>query len=156
MKERLGSHNGSKSSLDGIASLLVALIGPAVCALKIMIKRIQMNNDHRLRVTLLIVSLSIVMGCLGGCVTARKVDSSTMSKYEGFIHDGKTTKQEVLDRLGPAQSDYESGRIFIYHVYLQDDGRMTLDKKGTCHACVLVFDADNVLERHSLVKYGCP
>ncbi len=89
-------------------------------------------------------------------MTARKVDSSTMSKYEGFIQDGKTTKQEVLDRLGPAQSDYESGRILIYHVYLQDDGRMTLDKKGTCHACVLVFDMDNLLERHSLVKYGCP
>ena len=157
MTERSGLQNGSKSSLDGIASCLVALIGPAGCAWKIMIKRIQINNDHRLRVTLqCIVSLSIVMGCLGGCVTARKVDPSTMSKYEGFIHDGKTTKQEVLDRLGPAQSGYEGGRILIYHVYLQDDGRMTLDKKGTCHACVLVFDADNVLERHSLVKYGCP
>jgi len=88
-------------------------------------------------------------------VTARKVDSSTMSKYEGFIRDGTTTKQEVLDRLGPARSGYESGRILIYHVYLQDDGRLTLNGKGTCHACVLVFDADNVLERHSLVKYGC-
>lgn len=120
-----------------------------------MIKRTRINNHDTLRVTLLIVSLGIVVGCLGGCVTARKVDSSTISKYEGFIQDGTTTKQEVLDRLGPARSEYESGRILIYHVYLQDDGRMTLDKKGTCHACVLVFDADNVLERHSLVKYGC-
>ena len=125
------------------------------CA-NMMIKRTRINNHATVRATLLIVSLSIVMGCLGGCVTARKVDSSTISKYEGFLHDGKTTKQEVLDRLGPAQSGYESGRILIYHVYLQDDGRMTLDKKGTCHACVLVFDADDVLERHSLVKYGCP
>jgi hypothetical protein len=120
-----------------------------------MIKRTRINNHDTLRVTLLIVSLGIVVGCLGGCVTARKVDSSTIGKYEGFIQDGTTTKQEVLDRLGPARSEYESGRILIYHVYLQDDGRMTLDKKGTCHACVLVFDADNVLERHSLVKYGC-
>jgi len=125
------------------------------CA-KIMIKKTRINNHATVRVTLLIVSLGIVVGCLGGCVTARKVDSSTMSKYEGFIRDGTTTKQEVLDRLGPARSGYESGRILIYHVYLQDDGRMTLDKKGTCHACVLVFDADDVLERHSLVKYGCP
>lgn len=125
------------------------------CA-NMMSKIIRINNHATVRVTLLIVSLSIVMGCLAGCVTARKVDSSTMSKYEGFIQDGTTTKQEVLDRLGPARSEYESGRILIYHVYLQDDGRMSLHKKGTCHACVLVFDADNVLERHSLVKYGCP
>lgn|GEM_PF-2231848 len=124
------------------------------CA-KIMIKKTRINNHATVRVTLLIVSLGIVVGCLGGCVTARKVDSSTMSKYEGFIRDGTTTKQEVLDRLGPARSGYESGRILIYHVYLQDDGRLTLNGKGTCHACVLVFDADNVLERHSLVKYGC-
>jgi hypothetical protein len=46
MTERLGRHNGPKSSLDGIASLLVALIGPAGCVLKIMIKGIRMNNDH--------------------------------------------------------------------------------------------------------------
>ena len=156
MTERLDRYNAPKSFLDGVGSFLIALIGTSGCALKIMIKRIQINNDHRFRVTLLIVSLSIAIGCLGGCVTAGKVDSSTMSKYEGFIQDGKTTRQEVLDRLGPAQSDYESGRILIYHVYLQDDGRMTLDKKGTCHACVLVFDTDNLLERHSLVKYGCP
>ena len=125
------------------------------CA-NMMIRRTRINNHDTLRVTLhCIVVLSIVLGYLGGCVTARKVDSSTMSKYEGFLHDGTTTKQEVLDRLGPAQSGYESGRILIYHVYLQDDGRMTLKGKGTCHACVLVFDANNALERHSLVKYGC-
>jgi hypothetical protein len=120
-----------------------------------MIKRIRINDHDKACVILIVVSLSLVAGCLGGCVTARKVDSSTIRKYEGFISDGKTTKQEVLDRLGPAQSDYESGRVLIYHVYLQDDGRMSLKEKGTCHACVLVFDADNVLERHSLVKYGC-
>ena len=88
-------------------------------------------------------------------MTARKVDPSIASKYEGFIHDGKTTKKEILERLGPAQSVYENDGILIYHVYLQDDGRMKLEGGGTCHACVLVFDKNNVLERHSLVKHGC-
>lgn len=121
-----------------------------------MMKTIQMNTLERLHVILqFIVSMIIVTGCLGGCVTAQKVDPSTVSKYEGFIHDGETTKQEIQDRLGPAQSIYENGGILVYYVYLQDDGRMNLKGTGTCHACVLVFDKDNVLERHSLVKHGC-
>jgi len=83
------------------------------CA-KIMIKKTRINNHATVRVTLLIVSLGIVVGCLGGCVTARKVDSSTMSKYEGFIRDGTTTKQEVLDRLGPARRAMRAGEsLFI-------------------------------------------
>ena len=103
----------------------------------------------------LILLMIIVMSCFGGCVTAQKVDPSTISKYEGFINDGKTTKQEIRERLGAAQSIYESGRILIYHVYLRDDGRMNLKGPGTCHACVMVFDNDDVLEHHSLVKHGC-
>jgi len=102
-----------------------------------------------------ILLMVIVVGCLGGCVTAQKVDPSRVSKYEGFIQDGKTTKQEIQDRLGSAQSSYENGRILIYHVYLEDDGRMNLKGSGTCHACVMVFDKDSLLERHSLVKHGC-
>ena len=121
-----------------------------------MMKTIQINTLERLYVTIqLILSMIIITGCLGGCVTAQKVDPSTVSKYEGFIHDGETTKQEIQDRLGPAQSIYENGGILVYYVYLQDDGRMNLNGPGKCHACVLVFDKDNVLERHSLVKHGC-
>ncbi len=95
------------------------------------------------------------MVCLGGCATSQKVDSSTGGKDEGFIQDGKTTKQEVQDRLGPAQYIYESGQILIYYVYRKDDGRLNLRGFGTCHAFVMVFDKENVLERHSLVKNGC-
>jgi hypothetical protein len=102
-----------------------------------------------------ILLLIIFASCLGGCVTAKKVDTATTSKYEGFIKDGKTTRQEIQDRLGPCNSVYEKGRILVYHVYLEDDGRMNLKGRGTCYACVLVFDINNVLERHSLVKHGC-
>jgi hypothetical protein len=103
-----------------------------------------------------ILSMTILFtGCLGGCVTAQKIDLSTSGKYEGFIHDGATAKQEIQDRLGSPHGIYENGRIFIYHVYLLDDGRMNLKGDGTCHACVLVFDKNDVLERHSLVKHGC-
>jgi hypothetical protein len=125
-----------------------------------MIRTIDVNKHEKLRVALeIILSMTIALVCLVGCATARKVDPSTLSKYEGFLHDGATTKQEIQERLGEAQSVYENGRTLIYHVYLRDDGQMTLMGggacRGACHACVLVFDEDSVLERHSLVKYGC-
>jgi hypothetical protein len=102
-----------------------------------------------------IFKLIIIGVCFGGCVTAQRVDTATTIKYEGFIEDGKTTRKEIMDRLGPSNSTYENGRILIYHVYLEEDGRMNLKGRGPCHACVLEFDNENVLKRHSLVKHGC-
>ncbi len=95
------------------------------------------------------------MVCLGGCATSQKVDSSTVGKNEGFIQDGKTTKQQVQDRLGPAWYIYENGQILIYFVYRKDDGRLSLSGFEPCLAFVMVFDKENVLERHSLVRNGC-
>jgi hypothetical protein len=96
------------------------------------------------------------VGLFEGCVTAQKVDSTTAGRYAGFVHDGETTKEEIENRLGPAGSSYENGRILIYHVYPQDDGRVNLTGPGTCHAFVVVFfNGTNVLERHSFVIHGC-
>ena len=102
-----------------------------------------------------ILLMGIAVGSFGACMAVKSVDPPTLSKYEGFLKDGKTTKQEIQDRLGSAPSVYEGGRILVYHVYLQDDGRVKLKGPGDCHACVLVFDKDDVLERHSMVNHGC-
>lgn len=104
---------------------------------------------------LFLLALILTGSIVAGCSTIRPVDAPTLRRYEGFIQDGSTTRQEIENRLGNAQSVYESGRILIYHVYLHKDGRMSLTRSGTCHACVLVFDKDGTLERHSLVKDGC-
>ena len=114
------------------------------------------NSFKGFRITIQFILILIIVGAfLGGCVTAQRVDTATTGKYEGFIKDGKTTREEIQGRLGPSNSAYENGRILIYHVYLEEDGRMNLKGRGTCYACVLVFDINNVLERHSLVKHGC-
>jgi hypothetical protein len=99
----------------------------------------------------------VVLALLCGCQTARMVDPTVISKQEGFIADGKTTKKEVQDRFGPAQSVYEQGTILVYHVNLDDHGRISLrqNKNSSCDAYVLVFDDHDLLERHSLVKNGC-
>ena len=99
----------------------------------------------------------VVLALLCGCQTARMVDPMVISKQEGFIADGKTTKKEVQDRFGPAQSVYEQGTILVYYVNLDDHGRISLRQKksGSCDAYVLVFGKDDLLEHHSLVKNGC-
>ena len=99
----------------------------------------------------------LVASLLLGCETAQVIDFSLIAKQEGFIADGKTRKKEVLDRFGPAQSSYENGALFVYHVHLDERGSINLrrDKRVRCDAYVLVFDEHDVLERHSLVKNGC-
>lgn len=103
----------------------------------------------------LAVFISIFSVLLGGCWKVHKLDPSLTNKYEGFIQNGKTTRQQVQNRLGSADSSYENGRILIYHVFIDKYRGMNLQGKGACHACVLVFDNNNVLENHSLVKHGC-
>ncbi len=123
---------------------------PVMTKTKQINKRDQIGKSVKL-ILLIIVTLSL----FAACMTVKNVDPPTLSKYEGFLKDGETTKQEIRDRLGFAPSVYEGGRILVYHVYLQDDGRVKLKGPGTCHACVLVFDKDDVLARHSMVKHGC-
>ena len=99
---------------------------------------------------------AIVFACLlAACATSERLNSSQSSRYEGFIRDGVTTKRQVEAQLGSPRSAFEEGRVLIYRVYLLDDGRMNLQGKGDCFACVLAFGENGVLERHSLIKNGC-
>lgn len=107
------------------------------------------------RVILLIFGLTLVATAPVGCASVQRLEPSQVSRFEGFIRDGRTTQQEVWDRLGSESSTYENGSVLIYHVYLKEDGRMGMGGEGPCHALVLVFDKDGVLERHGLVKHGC-
>ncbi len=113
-----------------------------------------MSQGLRLTIRyILLIFVSLAIPC--GCYTVKKLEPSSTSKYEGFIHDGKTTKQEIIGRFGLASSLYENERILIYHVYLKEDGQITIKGVGTCHALVVVFNENNVLEKHSFVKDGC-
>jgi len=109
------------------------------------------------RLAFTVLSLLILLPSIFGCDTIRAVDPATIAGREGFIEDGRTRRQEILERLGPAQASYENGAILIYHVYVDKDGRIGLqrDNRFSCDAYVLVFNAQQVLQRHSLVKHGC-
>jgi hypothetical protein len=109
------------------------------------------------RLAFAVLSLLVLIPSIVGCDTIRAVDPATIAGREGFIEDGRTRRQEILERLGPAQASYENGAILIYHVNVDKDGRIGLqrDDRFSCDAYVLVFDAQQVLQRHSLVKHGC-
>ena len=78
-----------------------------------------------------------------------------------FIQLGVTEKKEIFDRLGNPANSYEGGKIITYIVLDGLKGRQDVincDKEiseGSAIAVynlVLVFGANNVLERHSLVR----
>jgi hypothetical protein len=92
---------------------------------------------------------------LTACATSERLNSSQIARYDGFIRDGQTTKSQVEAQLGSPWAVFEEGRVLMYRVYLQADGRIYLQGRDECHACVLAFGEDGVLERHSLIKNGC-
>ncbi len=89
-----------------------------------------------------------------GCSYVAPVDEQTLSEAFPFIRDGQTKKQEVLDRFGTPDNQYESGRIITYLAGMDErSGHWRVGRYFEArHALVLVFGPEDVLERHSLVR----
>ena len=100
----------------------------------------------RLIKSLVILSLSIFSATIiFSCAPKRKPineDDIFIEQWE-FVKAGKVTKQEIMDRLGEPESSYENGRIVIYVRFYE---------KLKVYDLVLVFNDNNVLERHSVVR----
>lgn len=78
------------------------------------------------------------------CAPQREVidEHVTIERFK-FLHDGKTDKQEIIDQLGLPPSTYENRRIFIYY---------WRGEESKVYHVVLVFNEDNILKRHSVVR----
>ena len=102
------------------------------------------------------IIVSLILGCSHYVV---KIDDKEADNLLPFIRDGITIKQEIVSRLGNPVESYEDGRIIIY--IMADRGRNRLEiinyekkdysKVIATYQLVLVFDSNNVLEKHSLV-----
>ena len=119
------------------------------------------------------MELAIVALLIAGCATViAPQDPQIVAQRLPFIRDGKTSKEEVLNRMGEPINRYENGRILTYtmceDLYLKDrlrlsgtqpksgkyDGPRTLilcDFTGDRYNLILVFGPDDLVERHSLV-----
>ena len=90
-------------------------------------------------------------------------DSATLEQF-AFLQPGRTTRDEVLARLGTPSVTYEDGRIASYPVYRTKSGRLTVTIPLASpedarlgfgperpYTLILVYDGAGTLERRSLV-----
>ena len=116
-----------------------------------------------IRVRSLVLSLALAMGlgCLDPAVVQERLRTFEAGVLEG-IQDGRTTRQEVLLRLGGPSAVFEEGRILTYDFVMEPSGEW--QRVGTIAAggwsydwprtasLVLVFGPEDRLVRHNLVR----
>jgi hypothetical protein len=87
------------------------------------------------------------------------------SKWIAFLEDGKTTREDVLLRLGLPSGQFEGQRILTYRMMLSEkEGLVVVSRELSSsdprliqwakaeYSLVLVFDGRHVLQRHSLLR----
>ena len=103
-----------------------------------------------------LLPVMMMAGWLGGCATTVTLPADP--HLLDFLHDGQSTKETVVLKLGQPSTVLESGRILTYRVGQEKDRGYFLREASATNWCelkfslVLVFDPAEVLERHSLVE----
>jgi hypothetical protein len=105
-----------------------------------------------------VIALLLATSCTSYVAPVK--DSATLEQF-AFLQPGRTTRDEVLARLGAPPTTYEDGRIASYPVYRTKSGRLTADygpgvygpHEGPerLYTLILVYDGAGTLERRSLV-----
>lgn len=90
------------------------------------------------------------------------VDENVIAEKFKFIRVGKTSREEILGRLGTLVHSYEGDRILTFSFQEDTNGRSHIvtrplgDSGPTwrrdIHTVVLIFDAEGILEKHSLIR----
>ncbi len=124
-----------------------------------MLKAECVHSGRQMHFLVLIMAM-LIAGCAAGLVEKPEM----LREKVRFLHDGKTTQQEVLNRLGDPFNRYEGGRILTYIMREDANGRLHVMNEATrfgslgtswrpeIYNLVLVFGAGGILERHSLVQ----
>ena len=107
--------------------------------------------------SLFIGTLLVVLLSACSSTTVSPVDPSIAIKKFGFLRDGETTKQEVLDRMGHPLGVHGTDRTLTYRVFENVLGKIDLgvsEYPRTEYALVLMFNDKDVLRQHSLILKG--
>lgn len=109
----------------------------------------------------LLIGLALGVGCVDPSVMQEKTRIFEAGLLES-IQDDRSTRQELLLRLGTPSSAFEGGRILTYDFMVDQNGEW--HRVGTrfvsdwsyslprSTSLVLVFGPDDRLVRHSLVR----
>lgn len=113
-----------------------------------------------------LVALSAIVLAAAGCVRIdeqRGVDNKWREAPSAF-HNGKTTKAEVLRRLGPPSQVIALGNeVVFYYVREQLKGRQTilllynnLEEQTVYDRAIFFFDKRGILTQHSISAESIP
>ncbi len=95
----------------------------------------------------------LFISLLTTCAHIRAADKSLEQKWLPFIEDGKTTKDEVLLKLGIPTGQFEDGRIFTYQMTFSGKEGFRVDYEKTFqYNLVLVFDDRDILQKHQMLE----
>jgi hypothetical protein len=109
-------------------------------------------SGRRLRILLAV----LLLGAAGltGCAT--HAISGADPRLLEFLHDGATTRDEIILKFGSPSASFEQERILTYRLRGDDKQGYFVWKCGTWedvrYSLVLVFDEAGMLKKHSLVR----
>ena len=102
--------------------------------------------------------LPLLASCATTSLPAEKIAEKAFLE---FLEDGKASKQMVILKLGQPSGTFERERILTYRIGKDETGYFMLDRQSgaparygwteTKFSLVLIFDENNVLQKHSMV-----
>lgn len=101
-------------------------------------------------------------GCAQVIATPQEIEQRSLS----FLRDGKTTKQEVILRLGIPSAQFQAERILAYRLSYNEQSKEVLTAPREVfvrdpriagwtmsqYNLVLVFDENDILRQHNFLK----
>lgn len=97
--------------------------------------------------------------CLGCSSYIAPLDLIRTRSWLPFLIEGRTTKEEVSNRLGTPGNEYQDGRIVSYLLRENRNSQLQVAYTGTgedwnpeIYNLVLVFGPTEILEKYSLVR----
>jgi hypothetical protein len=95
----------------------------------------------------ILIFLLLIAVLTVSCATKRQaIVPQLVGDRFGYLQDGKTNRQEIINRLGNPHHIYENGRIAIYSWLDEGSGDYVE------YDIVLIFNENDILERHSFVR----
>lgn len=101
-----------------------------------------------------VIVLSIIL--LAGCATT-PAGLAPDARLLEFLQDDRTTREEIVLRLGPPARTLENERLLFYRLGQNSKGYFIREPQHeqwakVRHSLVLVLDKRGILKKHSLVN----
>jgi hypothetical protein len=112
-------------------------------------------------ISLCLFAFVISFGCSPGIINK----SELLGQQLKFLEIGKTTEEETIARMGTPSNRYEGETVWIYslredtkhQLHLASDiteGDKVVSLAPGIYRLILVFDANHILGRHSLLYFS--